>query len=223
MKNSLHHLLAFLYGAVILTAPAAYASAGTKSQEDEADTSGGFLKVGYGYKYAKSVYQSKISEASLYISAAYMHDNGLFVELHNGFNELNEGSTIGYNFYNTEHWRFDVNIINVHGDTTLDFFYKDPANTKTGYGRFLQKRTSSTMLGVRATGVYEQTTLQASIAPILLGNQYDDGLYADLWLSHSWNLKNWELYTSAGITYRNSNMLEYYYAILTPVTKKHLT
>ena len=42
---------------------------------------------------------------------------------------------------------------------------------------------------------------------------YDNALYASLWVDRSFQVKNWELYGAFGLEYRSKDMLEYYYGI----------
>jgi outer membrane protein len=186
-------------------------------KEAEEDNSGGYFKVGYGYKYATSPYEDEVNKASLFVSGRYQFSNGIFLESHFGAKELNQGSTLGYNFYNNEHWSFDVNLLQGHGEINITFFFDDATNPETGTSRFDMDREQTTMLGLRATGSYEnrygQTTFQTNVAPVSFNGDFDDGFYANAWASHSWQIKNWEFYASAGLTYRNDNMLDYYYEI----------
>lgn len=218
MKHSTRQLLTILLcGLTIFTTTSLLASEETPPEQEQDDGSGGYFKIGYGYKYETSPYHDEVSKGSLYVSGRYQFSNGIFFESHYGANELNQGTTLGYNFYNNENWSFDINFLEGHGDITIGFTFEDPTNLETGREHFNMNRSQTTMIGLRATGIYDnqygQTSFQTNIAPVSLNDNYDNGVYANAWASHVWQIRNWEVYASAGLTYRNDSMLDYYYEI----------
>lgn len=168
------------------------------------DHSGGFLKVGYGYKFASSPYEDEISKGSLYVSGRYQIDWGLFIEAAFGANELQQGLSYGYNFYNTESWNFDLMSLRAHGNTTLNAVNQNDEV-------FVFKQGNTDMVGLRATGAYGQTRVQFIAAPYSLNDNVDDALYASAWLAHSWQVKNWEIQAMTGVQYRSGEILDHYY------------
>lgn len=174
------------------------------SAETTEDQSGGFLKVGYGYKFESSPYEDEISKGSLFVSGRYQIDWGLFVEAAFGANELQQGLSYGYNFYNTESWNFDLMTLRAHGDTTL-------VVTNQNEDVSLFKQNDTDMIGFRATGYYGQTRLQFIAAPYSLNDNVEDAFYASAWLAHSWQVKNWEIQAMTGVQLRSAEILDHYY------------
>jgi len=173
-------------------------------QLSDEERSGGFLKLGFGYKAVTMPYEDKEKGKTLFLNARYQWENRLFVEAA-FYRVLNSGLNIGYNFYNTERWNFDLVTNIAHG-----------AN-ETGYidqGKVFYKKSDITrMLALRTTGSFDKTTVQFVVAPYSLNSDYDNPLYASLWLDRSFQIKNWELYGAFGLEYRSQDMLEYYYGI----------
>ena len=173
---------------------------------------GGYLKLGYGYKIEISPYASEVNNFSMFLNGRYQW-HGLFVEAFYGANERNEGLSIGYNFYNTEHWNFDVSTVNAHGEIHAEIM-------DTGK-IFSQHFDNTDMIGFRATGNFEQATIQFMLAPYAMSSDYDDAFYASMWLGKSWQVKNWELRGSLGFEYRSAAMLDYYYGISAEEATEH--
>jgi len=188
------------------------------SSVTENDYNGGYLKIGYGYKNVSSPYFSEVNVRSYYIgdvngdsifvNGRYQWE-GLFVEVFHGANERNEGLSVGYNFHNTEHWSFDINTVTVHSDIESEIYDTDKI--------FYQQFDSATMVGLRATGHYGQTTMQFLLAPYIIDDEIeeavDTSLYLSAWLGHSWQIKNWSIHGSIGLEYRSADLLDYYYGI----------
>lgn len=210
MKNSIKYFSLNTLLGLALAAPSLTFAQETANQNND----GGFLKVGYGYKHETSPYQSAVKGGSLFVNGRYQW-NGLFVEAFYGANERNEGLSIGYNFYNTEHWNFDINTVQAHDD--INWVIGD------GDKVIVQDYENTDMLGLRATGFYDQTTLQFLVAPYSFNSSYDDGIYASAWLGQSWQLKNWEFHASLGLEYRSEEIMDYYYAISNEQATEHLT
>lgn len=179
-----------------------------ESQDDSRN--GGFLKLGYGYNYETSPYHERDDEFQLYASGRYQYE-GLFVELTHGANELNQGLNFGYNLFNYDNWSFDLASIQAHGDTGFDVatqFSKDGP-----IERISIFRDDSFMLGFRATGGFDDSNVQFTVAPYSFNDDYDDGVFASLWLNRSWQVRNWEVHAALGIKYRSSGILNHYYGI----------
>jgi outer membrane scaffolding protein for murein synthesis (MipA/OmpV family) len=207
MKKTLKNIpLALLIGLSTVTSISLYAEevVAKEAVVTEESRNGGFLKLGYGYKFEKSPYESEVNHFSMFLNGRYQW-NGLFVEASYGANERNEGLSIGYNFYNTEHWNFDVSTINAHGEIHVEIRDQE---------KILSQHFDNTdMIGLRATGNFDQTTVQFMLAPYAISSDYDDAIYASMWLGKSWQVKNWELHGSIGLEYRSEEMLDHYYGI----------
>jgi outer membrane scaffolding protein for murein synthesis (MipA/OmpV family) len=181
-----------------------------ETEQSQQDLSGGFLKVGLGFKFDQNPYYEQYNGLALFIVGRYQMENGLFVEANFGANERQEGLFIGYNFYNTTHWNFDVTTIQAFAGTEISLQRSDSDGILEPRTVFEQRR-GSTMLGVRATGNFGNSNVQFLLAPVLLGNAYDDGIYAAIWAGHSWQLKNWGIHASTGVEYRSEEIIEYYF------------
>jgi len=177
---------------------------------------GGFLKVGYGYKFEDNPYNEGVNGLSLFVNGVYQWE-GLFVEVFHGANQRNEGLSVGYNFYNTEHWNYDINSVTVHGSIQNEIYDLDKI--------FHQEFDSATMVGLRATGHYGQITMQFLVAPYIIDDEVadavDSSLYASAWLGYSWQIKNWSIHSSVGFEYRSSDLIDYYYGISADEASAH--
>lgn len=219
MKSSLHHtILNFTLALLIFCAVPCVADNNTTSSHVKDEQGAGFLKLGVGFKSRSSPYSQEKNGYATFIDGRYQWQNGVYVEYSNGKNELNQdenggaelnqGLSFGYNFYNTEHWNFDLNISQAHGKLGLGFI--DDVNSERSF--FIRTKMTD-MLGLRATGNYSQTRVQFIVAPYSFNSEYDDGLYASLWLAQSWQIKNWEVYASLGAQYRSEEIISYYYEL----------
>ncbi len=209
MKQTLPHISCFVMMGWMALGSSAMAN---EKITDISPASAVFLKVGLGYTYEQTPYEDKINGVQLFVNGRYQMENGLFVEAAFGANKRNEGLNIGYNFYNTENWHFDVTTIRAFGEIGVILNAPDP-NDSDNLITTTETRDKSEMLGLRATGTYGRANVQFLVAPILLGNDYDDGIYSSMWAGHSWQLKNWEFYLSAGLEYRSEEILDYYFEI----------
>ncbi len=185
----------------------------TTSLSDK-ERSGGHLKVGFGYKEIHNPYEDtyKDSGKTLFLNARYQWENRLFVEA-SYYRVLNTGLNLGYNVYNTENWNFDVTTLIGHGPSEVGLYDEDEI--------FYKKRNITRMVGLRATGSFEQTTMQFVLAPVSLNSEYDNAMYASAWLDHSIQFKNWEFYAAVGLEYRSEDMLDYHYGIPEEVATKN--
>jgi len=168
--------------------------------------SGGYLKLGLGYRGEVSPYHEERSGASFVVSGRYQWKNGLFIEAPGGANQLNPGFGFGYNFYNTEHWSFDVINQLSHGGVEYRARNRDGQSID-----FARDATMST--GIRATGAIDQNTIQFTLLPYAYDSEFDNGLYASLWLAKQWQVKNWSIYSAIGFQYRSKELLNYYYGV----------
>jgi len=185
----------------------------TTSLSDE-DRSGGHLKVGFGYKEIHNPYEDTHEDSgkTLFLNARYQWENRLFVEA-SYYRVLNTGLNFGYNVYNTENWNFDVTTLMGHGESEVGLYDEDEI--------FYKKRAMTRMVGLRATGSFEQTTMQFVLAPVSFNSDYDNAIYASAWLDRSFQFKNWEFYGSVGLEYRSADMLDYHYGISDEIATKN--
>jgi outer membrane scaffolding protein for murein synthesis (MipA/OmpV family) len=214
MKTLIRQTLIGLCFGIILVSLSASANdseagqASEESVESEDNNNGGFLKLGVGRRYSTAPDRFNDNQWGIFISGRYQW-HGFFLEVTNNKQIGNNGASTGYNFYNTEQWSFDINIQGVYGSQEgVLFFYQ---NDQVG----IPKRYSTTMVGLRAIGRFEQTSIQFSISPYSLNQEYDDGIHASFWVDRSWQVKNWQFNAALGVTYHSAEILNYYYG--TPI------
>ena len=186
-----------------------------QSFDHSSSQSGGYAKIGIGYRFETTPYASETNDLDIFLEASYQWQNGFFIEAPGVTNKLNPGLTFGYNFYNNEHWNFDLIGQQSHGD--IIFNYNDDVTVNS------LEREPTYRAGIRATGNYGQNTIQFNITPLSGNDEYDDGLYASIWFAKEWQVKNWSIHTSLGLQYRSEEILDYYYGVseedaLGPVT-----
>ena len=174
---------------------------------------GGFLKIGAGYLNKSTPYGDKNTGYETFFSARYQFENGLYGEFSNGANEINSGRSIGYNFLNTEKWNFDLSIMQGHGASTIAYIFEsnEQITSESSKNKIKLELGETYMLGLRATGKFDDTLVQFIAAPYSFNNDYDDAYYASAWLSEEWQLRNWQLHSSVGVTYRSAGMINHYY------------
>ncbi|MFT4807686.1 MAG: outer membrane protein [Paraglaciecola sp.] len=172
------------------------------SAESEDNNNGGFLKLGFGRQYKDSLYDYS-NEWTLFVNGRYQW-HGLFIEYTNSKDLSNQGPIYGFNFYNTEQWNFDLNVRQVHHASGILF-----SNENEQF--FNVSRDETKMLVLRATGSFEQTSVEFSISPYSLNDEYDDGVYASFWADRAWQVKNWQFNAAIGLTYRSAEILNHYY------------
>lgn len=210
-----------LLGAVLLNSASPFAGEANIDSNDENNRSGGYLKIGYGYKYEETPYHDEKNGGAMFLSGRYQFENGIYVEASHGANELSIGNSIGYNFYNTDHWNFDIHGMQAHGSTEMGFGFKDGGDENADIEILHMDRKSTYMLGLRTTGTYDQATIQFTIAPYSFNDEYDDGIFASAWIGRSWQLKNWELHAMAGVNYRSKEIVNYYYSTSDEIVAKN--
>ncbi len=175
------------------------------AENEQASWYDGYLKIGYGYKSITTPYFDQEAGGSLFLSGRYQVYPGFFIEASHGANELDQGINLGFNFYNSENWSFDLLTIRGHGENVYAFGHNDIQLLK-------ERKSATNMLGARATAIFDRSTLQFTVAPYSFSDRYDNGVYASLWGSHSWQLKNWSIHGSLGAEFRSRGMLDYYYS-----------
>jgi hypothetical protein len=208
MKTLIRQALISLYFSITLVSLSASAGnleteqASEGSAESVDNNNGGFLKLGFGRQYKNSLYD-RSNEWTLFVNGRYQW-HGLFIEYTNSKDLSNQGPIYGYNFYNTEKWKFDLNVRQVHHASGILFSIENE--------QFINvKRDETKMVVLRATGSFEQTSVEFSISPYSLNDEYDDGVYASFWVDRSWQIKNWQFNAAIGLTYRSEEILNHYY------------
>jgi len=235
MKSSLSTLFTCTFFVLSMFAQANVQAQSTTVEQSSSPSetqSGGFLKLGAGYLNRKTPYGDQNVGYENFFSGRYQFENGLYGEFSHGGNEINTGTSIGYNFLNTNNWSFDLHLLRAHGNVYYTAIYEadgtnglkdevskqnlslttiEDVNTASGEERIRVKLGETHMLGLRATGYFEDTLLQFIVAPYSFNDDFDDAFYASAWISESWQVRNWQFYSSVGATYRSSDIIDHYY------------
>jgi len=214
-------LTGLILGAALLNPASSFADDTKANSNDDNSRSGGYLKIGYGYKYEQTPYHFEKNGGALFLSGRYQFENGIYIEASHGANELSIGNSVGYNFYNTEHWNFDLHGLQAHGSVEMGFGFNNGNAENPDYELLHMDSKSTHMLGLRSTGNYDQITFQFTLAPYSFNDEYDDGIFASAWVGRSWQLKNWELHALAGVNYRSSEIINYYYSTSDEIVAKN--
>ena len=158
--------------------------------------------IGIGIQSAPFIYDDENdSGLDLFVNGRYQK-YGFFVEFPHGTSKQQATVlSLGYNFLNTEHWSYDLQLAMNHRD--LD--HKLPISNRNS------QRVSHSKLGLRILGDYHNTHIKLILAGAS-GDQ-DGGLYASAWLSQNYSYYNWNFYGSFGIEYRNEDVVNYFYGI----------
>lgn len=178
-------------------------------QTDINSRDGYYLSVGTGLGSYESPLREEQNGLVLVINGRYQR-NGFFAELgvsSSGSFGPPSLTTLGYNFYGTEHWSFDA--LYAITDSSSEFSYQVDG----------EARKSSTLpvsgVGLRALGSWGNTTLQL-IGLHSFNSEFRpdaDVGYAALWLSHRWQIKNWSLNGLVGAKYRSGSLMDYQFGV----------
>lgn len=212
----LHRKINLILLIAIFTTGTAYSFAEGTQSEDKAPQSDKNSRDGYYLSIAAGLgsYESPLREEQngliLAINGRYQR-KGFFAELGIG----SSGSfgpptltTLGYNFYGTEHWNLDV--LYAITDGTSEFIYEVGGEAK----RLSTLPVSGA--GLRALGSWGNTTLQL-VGLHSFNSEFrpDAELgYAALWLGHRWQIKNWSLNGLVGAKYRSSSLMNYQFGVI---------
>ncbi|VUD66770.1 hypothetical protein TDB9533_03689 [Thalassocella blandensis] len=168
---------------------------------------GGELMLGGGYVHSDEPFDEGISGFRIYMDGRYQW-HGLFVESGNIINRQKDKPAVGFNFYNTDHWNFD--LLGTIADDSIDYRYRA--------GNYIVYRSRSSIAGAgfRAIGTFNNTTIQAMGLPIASEGSRDDGVlrHASLWLDQKWQINDkWEFKVSLGAQYRSAELLDHKYGV----------
>ncbi len=167
---------------------------------EQSEQNGGYFELGAGVSARnKNLFKGNEDESKTSFGARInlgYQWNGLFVDLND-----DDGFSIGYNALNTENWSFDLvggRLIGIDKDNS-DLFSD------------LRKRESTATYGLRATGFYNNTILQAEIRQA----HHDDfdGTQASFLAGTSWQYRNLNTHLIAGIHYSSAGINDYYWGI----------
>ncbi len=213
--NYLHNKISAFLLTAILTTCTAYSVAeetqpeGKSQQTDINSRDGYYLSIGTGLGSYESPLREEQNGLILAINGRYQW-KGFFAELGIG----SSGSfgppsltTLGYNFYGTEHWSFDALYAITDGTGELSYEVDGEAKQLS--------RLPISGVGFRALGSWGNTTLQL-VGLHSFNSEFrpDADLgYAALWLGHRWQIKNWSLNGLVGAKYRSSSLMNYGFGV----------
>lgn len=123
------------------------------------------------------------------ILGLFMESSGISTRRIHGMYSL---PSWGLNFYNSEDWSFDL-------------FYQYSTRGIEGL-EGIQSRNKDERAGLRMTGFFENSQLQAIYSPVSRNDIGSDGIEASISYSHSWQFRNWNYYTNLGIQYRSKEV-----------------
>lgn len=172
--------------------------------EEDNPRDGAYLDIGIGLGVESDPFiydDENESGLMLFINGRYQK-NGFFIEFPHGTSKQQSTKlSFGYNFLNTEHWSYDLQLAMNHRDL----------NHKLPISERISKRVSHSKLGLRILGDYDNTHFKLILAGA--SGDPDGGLYASAWVSQNYDYYNWNLYGSFGIEYRNEDVVNQFYAI----------
>ena len=176
----------------------------THASAEENIRDGAYLDIGVGQTYKSDPFKyhnpnDRDNGLVLGVNGRYQK-KGFFVELRLGASEQGKSRlAYGYNFLNTEHWSYDFQIATNHKDL----------EHKLPHSNVNSRRVSNVASGLRILGDYGNTHLRFIAAKASGAG----GLYAAGWLSQNYQYNNWNFYSTAGIEYRNEDVVNHFYAI----------
>ena len=212
--NDLYKKINTLLLASILTSCAAHSLAESivnddKPKQNRSDNRDDYrLSVGLGYINADSpMYGDEEDGMRLVINGRYQW-KGLFAELAlTGASGEKDLTSIGYNFYSTDHWNLDFIGTGVSGRNEFNYIYDGQVKQISG--------EPTNGVGFRAQGSWGNSIVQMVALPYIYdGEEKDFGSdnavdYASLWVGHRWQVKNWSVNGLVGAIYKSSGLLDH--------------
>lgn len=134
--------------------------------------------------------------------------HGFFIELPGNSQETEDGQyagpAIGYNFYNSRHWAWDVYFANTAQE--VEYRLNGPLQA------YHIKRESDERAGLRLSGYFDQMLTQLTLMP----NSFSDGisgLEATASARYDWQIRNVNVYIAGGVRYRSSEVWTHFYGL----------
>ena len=172
---------------------------GTDNERD-----GSYLDLGLGIIDVNDVFiydDSTDPGLTLFFNGRYQK-YGFFVEAPRGSGDQRTTVlSLGYNFFNTPNWSFDLQLAMNHRDLEHEF--------NVDGEELISRRISKAEWGVRAQGTIGQSDLQFVVAKA----SGSGGVYASAWYTRNFQYRNWHLYSSVGGQYRNESAVNYFYGV----------
>ncbi|WP_125560832.1 MipA/OmpV family protein [Pseudoalteromonas rubra] len=174
-----------------------------ESPKEQHPDSKGFLALGVGAFAGQSPFGDASAGLGYFVNGAYEWDNGLFVEVPGGPNNILGNTSVGYNLYRNTHWDVDFLASSARSDADTKYIQQDGSEL-----RFTKNQTN--YLGVRFRGIWSGLRFQLIVAPELSD---DRGAYVSSQISKHWTIKNWHLFSAYRVNYLPGDMLNYYYGV----------
>jgi MipA family protein len=187
--------------------PASYSVADDNQEDAKINSRDGYyLSLGAGYRSFESPFRESDDGLQIVFNGRYQ-SHGFFAELASDPSSTKNLPAIGYNFYNTDHWNFDLIAAITDGSTRFSY-------EMDGETRYLSSKQTRGA-GLRALGSWGDTMLQLVALPYMNEDFRSDSAieYASLWVGHRWQIKNWSLNGLVGAKYRSSGLLDYHFGI----------
>lgn len=133
---------------------------------------------------------------------------GLFVEFPGRSQQQIDGqfsgASLGYNFYNTQNWSYDLYAVHASQGNTY--------NAASPEGTLSFSRASDFRLGLRASGYFEDLFTQFIVTPYSFRDEIG-GVEASASIRKDWQYRNWNIYKSIGVRYRSESIVDHYYGV----------
>ena len=133
---------------------------------------------------------------------------GLFVELPGRSQEKIDGqfsgTSLGYNFYNTPNWSYDLYAVQSSQKNT--YRLSSPNETLEF------EREGDFRLGFRASGYFDDLFTQFIVTPHSFQDEIG-GVEASASVRQNWQYRNWNIYNSIGVRYRSADIIDHFYGV----------
>lgn len=161
---------------------------------------GGFLEAGAGLVYRDAWVKGEDDGLGLAILLGGRYQwNGIFVEAIEGSSSL---ISVGYNAWNNDTWSLDV-----LGSNLNDLFVSDDNDEL----KSLEERDADFLVGARATGYFGDYLLQLQLQSDVSSTH--DGVIASIQGGRSWQYRNWNFHSLAGLRYHSKEVVDYYLGV----------
>ena len=220
MNKLLHRFLGILLiGTSLLVCASAMASDIAREVRVGAtgpdSSDGGYLEIGALYEMSNQLRvqedPSKTDdieiEIALSVSGAFRY-RGFFA----GFAEGTfDGLNLGYNFYVSRHWSYDLLLSSFNGQLNLDYDEIGDGDSEAARDRKLLNRdTFYNGFGLRATRYYNDYVMQFRlVADVHRGNGYQ----ASARIGRHSQISNWNVHAVAGLVYDSSDLGQYLWGV----------
>lgn len=161
---------------------------------------GGYFEIGGGLGVFTSPIKGEDDGigVQLFLAGQYQW-RGFFIESIDG---SSTDLSVGYNALNTQHWSFDV----IGSSLNNDIVGSDNNELKG-----LSERNGDFLLGVRATGYFNNHILQLQLLDGVTNAH--DGVIATIEAGRSWQVRNWNYHALLGWRYHEKQVVDYYLGI----------